>query len=125
VTLRFDTGGVAALVYDEQGALLGGTADAGGIVLAHGTAERVVKLRAEGHEELALKVVPNEDRSYPAPLQRIPEVRPATKKGGKTTKPPAKSDPEPDPRPGPGPATKPPDESGVSPDLIPLSPKKN
>ena len=88
VVLRFDTGGVAASVYDEHGAPLGSSDAANGLTLPHGEAERRLALRAPGYQDLEVVVLPDHDRTVNARMVSLGKPRP-----------PGKTAPRPDPRP--------------------------
>jgi hypothetical protein len=63
VRLHFDTGGVAAQVFDVHGVAVGTTADPAGLELPRSAVALHLTLRAEGHDEQHVSVVPSEDRS--------------------------------------------------------------
>ena len=111
VTLKIRTGAVAAEILDAQGRRLGNTSDTAGIRLAKGDAPIDLILRADGHEDLPVQLVPSDDleldrasalrRNPPQPASGRPK-----KKGPTTSSPTA---PPPTKKPDPG-----------SPDLMPL-----
>jgi len=88
VSLRFDTGGVAASVYDEQGAPLGSSDAANGLTLPRDEVERRLELRAPGYQHLEVAVVPDHDRTVDAKM--VSQGKP---------RPPGKAAPRPDPKP--------------------------
>jgi len=88
VILRFDTGGVAARIYDEHETMLGDTSSPDGLPLPHDGQPHALSLRAAGYQDLHLVVVPDHDQSVPAPLLRSHKSRP-------TPKPPIKPEPAP------------------------------
>ena len=89
VHMHFQTGGIAARVYDEHDDLLGDTADPAGLPLPQDHHAHQLSLRAAGYQDLRLTIVPDHDQSVPAPLVRLTR---ATKT---TPKPPTKPDPPP------------------------------
>ncbi len=114
VSLRFDTGGVAASVYDEHDAPLGSSDAANGLTLPRGEAQRRLTLRAPGYPDLEVMVLPDRDRTVDARMVSPGKPRP-----------PGKAAPRPDPRP-PKPDTVPveskPDPPAKPPDPPPTIP---
>ena len=107
IILHFETGGVAARIYDEHDDLLGDTADPAGLHLPHDNHTHPLLLRAAGYQDLHLTVVPDRDQNIPAPLIRATKPK-------SIPRPPTPPDP-PDPKPDTKTKTK------SSPELIPPS----
>ncbi len=111
VTLKIRTGAIAADILDAQGRRLGSTADAAGIHVPKSDTPLDLTLRADGHEDLLVQLVPSRDLELDrAAALRLRPPQPATgrpKKKGPTTA--TQTTPPPTKKPDPG-----------SPDLMPL-----
>jgi serine/threonine-protein kinase len=79
VTVRLDTGGPVAHIYDDSNAYLGSTGDAEGLRLPRSETPHQVVLRAPGYYDLRIKIIPYDDRTISAPLVATRKPRPAPK----------------------------------------------
>ena len=111
VSLKIHTGPVTAEIRDAQGRRLGSTTDPAGVRLPRGDAAIDLILHADGHDDLALRVVPDRDQE----LDRSAELRPRAP--GPANQRPRKKDRPTPTQPAPVTPTK---KDPGSPDLMPL-----